>query len=114
MAIVDDLHDALDLVEDAIALVRKALNHNPSDGERRDLEQLLLRLEAERGVLQSEFDAADEGETLVQGPTATQMKAVAALAAKVDTATKQANLSANAIALGGKVFDLATAIVKHA
>jgi hypothetical protein len=113
MAVIDDLHDSLDLVEDAIGLVRKALNHNPPDGERRDLEQILLRLEAERGVLQAEFDAAAEGTTEVQGPTAAQMKAVAAFAAKVDAATKRANLSSDAIALGGKIFDLATAIVKH-
>jgi ATP-dependent Clp protease ATP-binding subunit ClpA len=108
-----DLHKAVDLLDDAIALVRKALNHNPSDSERRDLEQILLRLESERGVLQAEFDSALEEDTEVQAPSTTQIATVADLSDKVAQATQQANLSSEAIALGGKVFDLATSIVTH-
>ena len=107
------LHDALDLLDDAIGLVRKALNHNPSDDERRDLEQLQLRLEAERAVLQAEYDAALDGGTAVQAPSTEQVNKVATLSGQVATATKQANLASDAIALGGKIFDLATEIVKH-
>jgi len=109
----DDLHDALDLLDDTIALVRKALNHNPSDSERRDLEQLLLRLKSERGVLQAEFDFVLDKDTEVQAPSTTQVAAVADLSNKVAQATQQANLSSDAVALAGKVFDLATSIVTH-
>jgi hypothetical protein len=113
MSVADDLHDSLDLMDDTIGLIRKALNHNPSDAQRRDLEQNLLRLNAERGVLQAEFDSAEEGDTEVQGPSTAQMQAVASLSARVETATKNANLSSNAIALGGQVFSLLSQVVKH-
>jgi len=109
-----DLHAAVDLIDDAIALVKKALNHNPTDAEERDLEQILLRLEAERSVLQAEFDDALEGVSGVQAPTAEQVQQVADLSNEVATATTQAHLSSDAIALGGQVFDLASKIVSHA
>lgn len=109
-----DLHAVVDLLDDAIALVKKALNHNPTVAEERDLEQILLRLEAERSVLQAEYDDALEGATGVQGPTPAQVQQVADLSNQVATATTQAQLSSDAIALGGRIFDLAGKIVKHA
>jgi hypothetical protein len=109
----DDLHDALNLVDHAIALVRKALNHNPTDSERRDLQTLMFRLESERAVLQAGFDAALAEDTAVLAPSPEQVAKVASLAGDVSRATQHANLSSDAIALGGKVFDLATEIVTH-
>ena len=109
-----DLKKVLDLLDDAIALVRKALVGNPGDAERRALEQLLLRLGSERGVQQAEFDAELAGETGVQGPKPAQVAKVSALSDEVAQATQGAILASEAIALGGKVFELATSIITHA
>ena len=107
------LHDALDLLDDAIGLSRKAMNHNPSEDEERGLQQLRLRLESERAVLQAEFNAALVEATAVQAPSAAQVNKIAKLSDQVAKATKQADVANEAIVLGGKIFDLATEIVTH-
>lgn len=108
------LKKVLDLLDDAIALVRKALVNNPGDAERRALEWNLLRLEAERGVYQAEFNAELAKETNVQGPTPAQVREVSTLSKKVAQAAQGAIVAGNAIVLAGKVFDLATSIIAPA
>ena len=106
-----NLKKVLDLMDDTIALVRRALVANPSDSERRALEQLLLRLESERAVTQAEFDAELAGGTDVQGPKPAQLTKVSALSNDVAQATHGAVAASKAIALGSTVFDLATTII---
>lgn len=108
------LKKVLDLLDDAIALVRKALVNNPGDAERRSLERLLLRLESERGVCQAEFNAELAKESNVQGPTPEQVKEISTLSNKVAQAAQGAIVASNAIVLAGKVFDLATSMITHA
>lgn len=109
-----NLKKVLDLLVDTITLVRKALLNNPGDSERRALEQLLLRLESERGVQQAEFDAELAKKTGVQGPKSAQVEKVSALSDEVAQAANGAILASTAITLGRKVFDLATSIITHA
>lgn len=104
----------VDLLDDTIALVRKALVGNLSDAERRSLEQLLLRLESERGVHQAELDAELAKETGVQGPKPAQVAEVGALSNKVVQAAQETILAGNVIALGSEVFALATSIITPA
>lgn len=109
-----NLQKVLDLMDVTIALVRRALLDNPSDSERRSLEQQLLRLKSERAVQQEEFDAELAGGTDVQGPTPAQLKRISALSDDVEKATRVTIVASDAIGLASKVFALATAIINLA
>jgi len=107
---IPGLLDALELLDDSIALVHVAMNQNPSADEERRLNQQELRLQAERGVLEAEINSSVAGQP-AQGPTPTQHAEIARLSSQVEAAT-QANVAASAaIALVSDALGLVTQIV---
>lgn len=108
---VPALLHAIELVDSAIALAEGALNDNPSPEEERALNQTLLRLNAERAVLEAELDAALNEDTAVQGPNAAQLAQIESLSKQVEQATSAGAAADAKIALAGKVLNVAAAIV---
>jgi hypothetical protein len=108
---VSELLLAIELVDDAIALVEIALLNNPSTEDERALRRNLLRLEAERSVLEAELDAALDADTAVQGPGAAQQAEIERLSNAVESATNAAVAASLAIALTAKVLDLTISVV---
>jgi hypothetical protein len=114
MSISDDLKDALDLVDETIELVENTKDDHPKPEERRRLGRELERLNSKRGLLQAKFDASRNAGSAVKGPTTTQVAQVASLSNQVAAAAAQADTFSAAIAVAGKVFDLAGEIITHA
>jgi hypothetical protein len=110
---VPGLLDSITLVDNATTLAEAALLNNPSVEDDRALRRLLLRLKAERAVLDAELDAALAEESSVQGPSTAQLAQIEVLTAQVEQATNAGAAVNASIALVGKVLDLATAIVAH-
>lgn len=107
---IPNLLDSLDLVDEAIGLVQVALNHNPGADDARTLNQQALRLEAERGVLQAEIDAAADASP-AQGPTPAQHAAIVALTVQVEAAANANAATSQAIALASQALGLITQVV---
>jgi len=110
-AAIPGLLDSVALVDKAIAVAKKGLVGNPSLSNDRALNRLILRLEAERSVLEAEIDAALAGSTSVQGPTEAQLKEVERLSAAAENALNRVVAVSMRIEITGKVVDLATDIV---
>jgi hypothetical protein len=108
---IPGLLSAIHLVDVALAVVGKALTRNPSLGDKRALNQHKLRLNAERSVLQAEFDAAIAGHTGVQGPGSAAIAEIDRLTAIAEAATRSAISASQAIKLGTDVLGLATEVV---
>lgn len=105
------LLNALALLDDSLALVGIAKNHNPSDDESRALDRLEVRLEAERTVLQAEVDAAVNDGTNIQGPSAAQVTEIGTLTDQVEQATNNEIAVSDAITLASSSLDVLTSIV---
>ena len=99
MASVSELLHAIDLVDQALAMVDVALNNNPAPDEERSLRRQRLRLEAERRALEAELDAALDRVTVAAGPTAPQMATILALVDDVERATNQRAAATRVISL---------------
>jgi hypothetical protein len=104
---------AIALVDDAIALAEAALLNNPSTEEERALRRNLLRLRAERAVLEAELGAALDADTEVQAPSRAQLAQIAALSDEVEAATNAAVAASLAVALTARVLDLSVAVVTN-
>ena len=108
---VPELVHAIVVVDDAIALAEGAQADDPTDEEDRALNRLLLRLGAERAVLDAELTAALESDTSVQGPTEAQIAEIGALSDEVEV-LKNASATVSArIALATKVLEVASAVL---
>lgn len=107
---IPGLLDSLELVDNAIALVRVALNQNPGMDDTRALNQQVLRLQAERGVLEAEINAAVGGQA-VQGPSSAQHAAIAALSTQVESAVSANAAAGQAINLASRVLGLISQVV---
>lgn len=104
---------AIALVDDAIALAESALLRNPSTEEERALRRNLLRLQAERAVLEAELNAALDQSTGVQAPGAAQLAEIVALSDEVEAATNAALAASAAVALTARVLDLSISVVTN-
>ncbi|SRR5882762_10038594 len=110
---VPALLDAIELVNQAIALANIAKTNVPSDDQTRALERNLLRLNTELAVLNAELDAALNDATGIQGPSASQVAQIESLLNQVEQATNQNAAADNVVSLTGKVLDLATAAISN-
>jgi ATP-dependent Clp protease ATP-binding subunit ClpA len=113
MATVSEILHAIELVDDALAMVDMALNSNPNPDQERALRRQRLRLEAERAVLEAELDAALDSSSSAQGPNAAQLAEIVALVEAVETATNQQAAISNVLSLGSQALGLITDVVKN-
>jgi hypothetical protein len=108
---VPELVHAIVVVDDAIALAEGAQADNPTPEEDRTLTRLILRLNAERSVLDAELEAALAGQTSVQGPTEAQLAEIGELSDEVER-MKNASATVSArIALATKVLEVASSVL---
>jgi len=108
---VPGLLSSMALVDAAIALAKKALLDNPSVAQERDLNRLVLRLEAERAILEADLDAALAESTKVKGPTAAQLEQIERLSNEVESATNSAMAVSARIGIAQKALDLVSSIL---
>jgi hypothetical protein len=108
---VPEILHAIDLVDKAITAAQIGLNHNPSVEDERALNRILLRLNAERAVLEAELDSAMAADPGVQAPDAGQLAAIESLSSQVELATNAAIVVSDIVGLSSKVLDLASSIV---
>jgi hypothetical protein len=113
MASVSEILHAIELVDDALAMVDMALNNNPSADEERALRQRKLRLEAERAVLEAELDAALDGNVVAQGPSPAQLAEIVSLVQSVEDATNQRAAASSVLSLASKALGLIADVVKN-
>ena len=106
MASVSELLHAIDLADQALAMVDVALNNNPSPDEERSLRRQRLRLEAERRALEAELDAALDRGSVADGPTAPQMSAIMALVDDVERATHQRESTSRVLSLASQTLSV--------
>ena len=99
MASVSEILHAIDLVDQALAMVDVALNHNPSPSEERSLRRERLRLEAERSALEAELDAALDQAAVADGPDAPQLATIMKLVEDVERATNQQAAATRVVSL---------------
>jgi hypothetical protein len=111
MTSVSELLHAIELVDNALALIDIALNGNPTPDEERSLRRQLLRLEAERRVLEAELDALLDDDD-AQGPDPQQLAAIVALSEKVEQATLNRVAASSAIALVSRTLTLIVDVIK--
>lgn len=108
---VPEILQAIDLVDKGITAAQIGLNHNPEVEDERSLNRILLRLNAERAVLEAELDSAMAADPGVQAPDANQIAAIDSLSTQVEMATNAAVAASDIIELTSKVLDLASSIV---
>jgi C4-type Zn-finger protein len=108
---VAELLQAIFLVDQSIALLETQLASNPSTDEERTLRRNLLRLQAERAVLEAELDAALDNSTGVQAPSTGQLAEIEGLLNRVEAATNSAVSAAQGIRLTTRVLELVTKVV---
>lgn len=106
MASVSEILHAIELVDDALAMIDMALNNNPSVDEERALRRRKLRLEAERAVLEAELDAALDGNAAAKGPSPEQLAQIVSLVQKVEAATNQQAAAGSVLSLASKALAL--------
>lgn len=111
MASVSEILHAIELVDDALAMVDMALNNNPSVDEERALRRRTLRLEAERAVLEAELDAALDGNAVAQGPSPAQLAQIVSLVEKVEAATNTRAAASGVLSLASKSLALIADVV---
>jgi hypothetical protein len=100
------LSEALEMVEDALALVRQGLNANPTKEERRQLDEDILELALKRTRLTSALLALGRGDATITPPTPGQIAEIKALAARVDQLTRESIAASDAVKEAGRVLDL--------
>jgi hypothetical protein len=100
------MSDALEMVEDALAVARLGLNANPTRQERRQLDEDILELALKRTRLTSTMIALGRGEQTIQPPSAAQIAEIKTLAAQVDQLTQQSVAASEAVVATGHVLDL--------
>jgi len=112
MVSVSELLHVIELADDTLAMIDKALNNKPSVDEERALRRHTLRLEAERTVLEAEIDPAMDGRTLAQGPSPGQLAEVVSQVERVAAATRQRAAAGVVIPLAATSLELITGAVK--
>jgi hypothetical protein len=100
------MSDALEMVEDALAIARQGLNANPSKQERRQLDEDILDLALKRTRLTSAMIALGRGQGTITPPTAEQIAEIKTLAGQVDQLTQQSIAASGAVVATGHVLDL--------
>lgn len=100
------MSDALEMVEDALAIARQGLNANPSKQERRQLDEDILDLALKRTRLTSAMIALGRGQGTIRPPTADQIAEIKTLAGQVDRLTQQSVAASGAVVATGHVLDL--------
>lgn len=100
------MSDALEMVEDGLAVARQGLNSNPTKQERRQLDEDILDLGLKRTRLTSAMIALGRGQATISPPTAEQIAEIKALAGQVDQLTQQSVAASDAVVAVGKVLDL--------
>jgi hypothetical protein len=112
MASVSEILHTIELADATLGMVDGALNNNPSVEEERALRRLLLRLEAERTMLEAELDAAMDDKSVAQGPSPEQLAEIVSLVEAVEAATNQRAAASSVITLATKSLGLVTDAVK--
>jgi translation initiation factor 6 (eIF-6) len=100
------MSDALEMVEDALAVARKGLNANPSKQERRQLDEDILELTLKRSRLTNSMIALGRGQGTIRPPTADQIAEIKQLATEVDRLTRESLAASRAVVAAGNVLDL--------
>ena len=100
------MSDALEMVEDALAIARLGLNANPSEQERHQLDEDILELALKRTRLTSAMIALGRGQGTITPPTAEQIVEIKTLAGQVDQLTQQSVAASGAVVATGHVLDL--------
>jgi hypothetical protein len=106
LAMFRAMSDALEMVDDALAVARQGLNTNPTKQERRQLDEDILDLALKRTRLTSALIALGRGERTISPPSAQQIARIKELAGEVDQLTRQSVTSSQAVVASGKVLDL--------
>ena len=100
------MSDALEMVEDALAVTRQGLSANPTKQERRQLDEDILDLGLKRSQLTNSMIALGRGQGTIRPPSAEQITQIKALAAKVDQLTRESVAASEAVVVAGNVLDL--------
>ena len=100
------MSEALEMVEDALAVARKGLNANPTKQERRELDEDILDLALKRTRLTNSLIALGRGQETIQPPTPGQIAEIKALATQVDQLTRQSVAASQAVTAAGDVLEL--------
>jgi len=101
------LSDALEMVDDAIEVARKALLGNPDREERLRLNELILELEAKRAKIVNKMAALGRKTGQIAMPSKSRIEKMKALATQVDDLTRSAQGAGKAIEVAGKVLEMA-------
>jgi translation initiation factor 6 (eIF-6) len=100
------MSDALEMVEDALAVARQGVNANPTKQERRQLDEDILELALKRSRLTNSLIALGRGQGTVRPPTAGQVAQIKELATEVDRLTRESIAASGAVVAAGNVLDL--------
>ena len=107
VAIYQALSDAYELIEDAIVLAKNGLLENPTPEERRSLDKQILELAERSAIVEAKMLAARRGEERIAMPSKTQLDSIAVLTGEVEALRNQSVAAADAIALAGRVLEMA-------
>lgn len=98
-----------DLMDDAVLMIDLRLDDNPSPENRRLLWEERDRLVREKAVVESKISALLDA-PVIDPPNPQQVSAMAALTAEVERALHAAQAASAALALSGRVFEIARTV----
>ncbi len=101
------LSDAYELAEDGIVVAKNGLLENPTPEDRRALDKQILELAEESAIVEAKMIAVRRGDGGIAMPTQAQVDDIARLAGEVETLRNQSAAAGDAVALAGKILDLA-------
>ena len=108
---VDALDDALDLLDTAILMVRKAIENNPSPDRKLQLMQRRTDLETRKNELEALRRNILQRGTVIAAPSSDVMSAVLGLVRRVSQARQDGATAEACLALAGQCLDSAANIV---